>query len=84
MNNSMCHNGSKVASKFDKHYISRLPHPLHSPDINDCDFWLFGIGMLKGVLKERKFNSSDEIEKAITKVWDELTFDKCGAPFTTG
>jgi hypothetical protein len=31
--------------------------------------------MLKGVLKDRKFNSSDEIEEAIAKIWDELTFD---------
>jgi hypothetical protein len=32
--------------------------------------------MLKGVLKGREFNSSDEIEEAITKVWNELTFDE--------
>jgi uncharacterized protein YjgD (DUF1641 family) len=32
--------------------------------------------MLKGVLKDREFNSSDEIEKVITKVWDELTFEE--------
>jgi hypothetical protein len=32
--------------------------------------------MLTGVLKDREFNSSDEIEEAITKVWDELTFDE--------
>jgi hypothetical protein len=32
--------------------------------------------MLKGVLKDRNFNSSDEIEEAVTKVWDELTFDE--------
>jgi hypothetical protein len=27
-------------------------------------------------LKDREFNSSDEIEKAMTKAWDELTFDE--------
>jgi hypothetical protein len=32
--------------------------------------------MLKGVLKDREFNSSDEIEEVITKVWDELTFNE--------
>jgi hypothetical protein len=32
--------------------------------------------MLKGVLKDCEFNSSDEIEKVITKAWDELTFDE--------
>jgi hypothetical protein len=28
MDNSMCHNGSKVVSKFEKHHVSRLPHPI--------------------------------------------------------
>jgi hypothetical protein len=32
--------------------------------------------MLKGVLRDGNFNSSDEIEKAITKIWDEFTFDE--------
>jgi hypothetical protein len=32
--------------------------------------------MLKGVLKDRKFNSRDEIEEAIRKVSIELTFDE--------
>jgi hypothetical protein len=66
----MCHNGSEVVLKFEKHHISRLPHPPYSPDTSPCDFWLFG--MLKGVLKHREFNLSDEIEEAITKVWDEM------------
>jgi hypothetical protein len=32
--------------------------------------------MLKGVLKDREFNSNYAVEEAITKVWDELTFDE--------
>jgi hypothetical protein len=32
--------------------------------------------MLKGVLKDRGFNSSDEIEETITKIWDDLIFDE--------
>jgi hypothetical protein len=30
--------------------------------------------MLKRVFKDCKFNSSNEIEEAITKGWDEFTF----------
>jgi hypothetical protein len=74
MDNSIYHNESKVASKFKKHHVSRLPHQLYSPDINHCDSCPFG--MLKEVLKDCEFNSSDEIEEAITKVWDEFTFDE--------
>jgi hypothetical protein len=66
MDNSMHYNGSKVASKFEKHHVSRLPHPHYLLDINPCDFWLFE--MLNGGLKNREFNSSDEIEGAITEV----------------
>jgi hypothetical protein len=70
----MCYNGSKVASKFEKHHVSRLLHPLESPDMSLCTFWLFR--MLKGVLKDHKFNSSNEIEEVITKIWDEPTSDE--------
>jgi hypothetical protein len=37
--------------------------------------------MLKGVLKDRESNSSDEIEGAITKVWHEPTFDEVQSVF---
>jgi hypothetical protein len=68
MNNSLCPNGLKVASKFDRHHISRLLQQPHLPDIDRCDCWLFGIGILKGILKDGEFNSKDEIEEAIMKV----------------
>jgi hypothetical protein len=77
--NSMSCNESKFASKFEKHYISRLPHRSDSPDLGLCDFWLFE--MLKGVLKDREFNSSDEIKEAITQVLDELAFDEVQSVF---
>jgi hypothetical protein len=73
MDDSMCHNGSKVALKFEKHHIFRLPHPLYSPDISPCDFWLFGL--LKGIMKDREFHSHDEIEEAITGARNGLTFE---------
>jgi hypothetical protein len=49
-------------------------HPSYSPDIGPCDFWLFG--MLKGVLKDRELNPSEEIEEAIRKIWNELIFNE--------
>jgi hypothetical protein len=73
MDNSMCHNGSKVESKFGKHGLLRIPHPSYSPDISLCDFWLFGL--LKGILMDHEFTSSDEIEEAITTTWNDLTLD---------
>jgi ribosomal protein L16 Arg81 hydroxylase len=38
MDDSMYHNGSKIESKFGKHGLFRMPHPLYSPDISSCDF----------------------------------------------
>jgi hypothetical protein len=37
--------------------------------------------MLKGALKDCESNSSDETEEAITKVWDELTFNEVHSVF---
>jgi hypothetical protein len=79
MDNSMCYNGSKVLSKFDKHHIARLPHPPYSPDLSPCDFWLFG--MLKGIQEDRELHSHDEIEEAITMAWNDLTFDEIQSVF---
>jgi hypothetical protein len=73
MNNSMCHNRSKVTSKIKKNHISRMPHPPDSSDINPCDFWRFD--MLKQILRDREFSPRDEIEDAIAQVWNSLTFN---------
>jgi hypothetical protein len=37
--------------------------------------------MMKGVLNDGEFNSSDEIEEARTKVWDEEIFDEMQSAF---
>jgi hypothetical protein len=42
---------------------------------------LLGFGMLKRVLKDRDFHSSDRIEEMITKVWDGPTFDEVQSVF---
>jgi histone-lysine N-methyltransferase SETMAR len=75
----MRHYESKVASKFEKHHVSRLPHPPYSPEMSPCNFWLFEL--LKEVLRDREFKSGHETEKAITMVWAELTFDEVQSTF---
>jgi hypothetical protein len=73
IDNSMCQNGAKITSEFQKHHLARMPHPTDSPEISPCDFWLFG--MLKGILNVREFVSSEEIEVAIADMWNDLTSD---------
>jgi hypothetical protein len=37
--------------------------------------------MLKQILKDREFSSSDEIEDVMTQVWNGLTFDNVQSVF---
>jgi hypothetical protein len=74
MDNSICHNGSKVVSKLEKHHLSRLPHPPHSPEVSLSGFWLSGV--LKVILEDREFNSNDETEEVIASAWNDFAFDR--------
>jgi hypothetical protein len=69
----MCYSGAKITEKLEKRHIARAPHPPYSPDLSPCDFWLFGI--LKQNMKERVFQSEEQILAAITESWNELTFE---------
>jgi hypothetical protein len=42
MNNSMCHNGAKIAEKLEKRHIARAPRPPYSSDLRLYNLWLFG------------------------------------------
>jgi histone-lysine N-methyltransferase SETMAR len=79
VDNSMCHNGSKVTSKIKKNHILGMLHPPYSPYISLCNFWLFE--MLRQILRVREFSSSNEIENAIAQVWNDLTFDDVQSMF---
>ena len=47
--------------------IKTLPHPLYSPDVAPCDFWLFP--KLRGC----RYETIEEMKEAVTKVIDTLT-----------
>jgi histone-lysine N-methyltransferase SETMAR len=79
MDNSIWQSGAKITSEFQKHHLARMPHPPYSPDISPCDCWRFG--MLKGILKDREFVSSEEIEVAIADVWNGITSDEMQSVF---
>jgi hypothetical protein len=69
----MYHNDAKITEKLEKRHISRAPHSHYPPDLSPCDFWLFGI--LKQKMKERVFQSEEQILAATTESWNELTFE---------
>ena len=49
--------------------IKTVSHPLYSPDLAPCEFWLFP--KLRGC----RYETTEEMKKAVTKVIDTLTQD---------
>ena len=49
--------------------IKTAPHPLYSPDLAPCDFWLFP--KLRGC----RFETIEEMKEAVTKIIDMLTHE---------
>ena len=54
-----------------KNKIAVIPHPLYSPDLAPCDFFLFPKMKLK--LKGCQFNTTEEIQAELQRVLDTLT-----------
>jgi hypothetical protein len=48
-----------------------IPHPLYSPDLATCDFFLFS--KIKLRLKGRRFDTSEEIHAESQRVLDTVT-----------
>jgi hypothetical protein len=69
----MYYNGRKVTNELDNLKPDHVPHPPYSPDLNPCDFWLFG--KLKQKIKDRVFQAVEEIMTAVYRAWDELTLE---------
>ena len=47
--------------------IKTVPHPPYSPDLGLCDFCLFP------KLRDRRYETIEEMKEAVTKVIDTLT-----------
>jgi len=47
-----------------------IPHPLYSPDLAPCDFFLFAKMKLK--LKGHRFDANEEIQAKLERVLDTL------------
>jgi transposase len=54
-----------------KHKMAVIRHPLYSPDLAPCDFFLFPKIKLK--LKGRHFDTTEEIQAESQRVLDTLT-----------
>jgi hypothetical protein len=83
MDNSICHNGSKVAPKVKKHHFSRLSHSLTLfAKIKLCDYCV--TSTLDRILKDHNVTSNHEIEEAIAPAENGLFLMTCEASSVSG
>ena len=66
--NPPVHNSILVTDYLTKMGLKTVPQPPYSPDLAPCNFWLFP--KLRGC---RRYETTDEIKEAVTKVIDTLT-----------
>jgi hypothetical protein len=52
--------------------LRRLSRSPYSPDLSPCDFWLFG--MMKEKMKNCELETVEDILRAVTDIWEDLTF----------
>ena len=59
LDNAKAHNSKLTMQEISNYNIMIIPHPVYSPDIAPCDFWLFG--KLKEHLKGKRFDNENEL-----------------------
>ena len=65
--NAPVHNSILVTNYLSKTNIKTVPHPLYSPDLAPCDFWIFP------KLRDCRYETIKEMKEAVTRVIDTLT-----------
>jgi hypothetical protein len=79
MDNSRCHNGKKITTEIQHRRFARAPHPRYSPDLSQCNFWLFG--MMKHCLKDREIHGVQALISVLADIWNDPTFENFQAIF---
>jgi len=69
--NAPCHTSLLVRQLLSKKNITVCPHPPYSPDLAQCDFWLFP--KVKRTMKGKCFELIQDIEAAMTAQLKTLT-----------
>jgi hypothetical protein len=81
IDNSMCHNGTKMTNTLDKASHIRARHPVNSPDLSPRDFWLFGMPVHR--MTDRQPQRPKAILDAVPKLCDKVTFEESENVFLT-
>ena len=70
-NNAPVHNSILVTDYLTQMGIKTVLHPPYCPDLAPCNFWLFP--KLKENLRGCRYETTEEMKEAVTKVIDTLT-----------
>ena len=57
--NALCHKSITMMAKLHELHFKLLLHPLYSPDLTLCNYWLFA--ELQRMLQEKRFVSNEEV-----------------------
>ena len=71
--NGSTHNAVSVKTFLTKHKITVLEHPLYSPGLSPCDFFLFP--EIKSALRGTRFESIDTVKAKGTELMNKLSED---------
>jgi len=71
--NAPAHNAQFVKTFLTKHKITVLEHPLYSPDLAPCEFFLFP--KIKSVLKGTSFESVVAVKARAMELMNKLSED---------
>jgi hypothetical protein len=75
----MCHSGHKVTDAFNNLKLDYVSHLPDSPDLSSCDFSPFGI--LKQKIKDRVFQTAEDIMTTVRSGWDERILEHMRSTF---
>jgi len=71
--NAPAHNALSVKRYLAKNNIPVMEHPPYSPDLAQCDFFLFP--KIKSALKGTRFESVDAVKAKATQLLNSITQD---------
>ena len=66
MDNARCHTSMATCEYMAKHGLRHMPHPPYSPDLEPCDFFLFGY--IKTKLIGTEFKTKEEALEKINSI----------------
>jgi hypothetical protein len=70
-----------VAEKLTEENLKRMPHPVYSPDLSPCDFFLFGY--LKDRLVDKRYATPDELFSEVETIISEIPSEMISRVFLT-